>query len=87
MLFRSFSQAIRYDDWKAIRSGPPPIRGDKSKVNPKSMELYNLKDDPTETKNVVIKHPEIMAQLNALFAEAHVPSDEWPVESEKKTAK
>ena len=82
-----FSQALRYDDWKAIRSGSPPIRGDKSKVNPKSVELYNLKDDPTETKNVVIKHPEIMAQLNALFAEAHVPSDEWPVESEKKTAK
>ncbi len=30
------------------------------------LELYNLKNDPSETVNVAAEHPEIMEQIEAL---------------------
>jgi arylsulfatase A-like enzyme len=64
------SLAIRQGNWKLI-----PFLGSggfskPSRVKPKAGEpagqLYNLADDPGETKNVYADHPEIVARLKAL---------------------
>lgn len=50
-----FGQAVRIGDWKAVRP-----RG-KSKLE--QVELYNLKQDPAETKDQAKEHPEIVARF------------------------
>ncbi|WP_339706283.1 arylsulfatase [uncultured Kriegella sp.] len=53
--------AIRMGDWKVLR------RNLKSKDEP-TLELYNLKDDPTETTNVADAHPEIIEKAAEIFS-------------------
>ncbi len=62
--------AIRMGDWKLILS--VPVQGYSQKVEPKKYsketfepELYNLRDDIGETKNLYKAHPEIAAKLLA----------------------
>jgi arylsulfatase A-like enzyme len=56
-----FSQAVRKGDWKAYRE-----RG-------KTLELFNLADDPYEKNNVAKSHPDLVAKMEAIIEEAHVP--------------
>ena len=51
---------IRDGDWKLIR----PKQRKKAKEN-SSAELYNLKDDLSEQKNLLSKHPEVAERLKA----------------------
>ena len=60
--------AIRMGDWKLILS--VPVQGHSQKVEPKKYskdtfepELYNLRDDIGETKNLCKEHPEIAEKL------------------------
>jgi len=48
--------ALRHGDWKML-------------AYPKRTELYNLAEDPYEKQNVVGRHPERVAELQALLAE------------------
>ena len=57
------SAAVRMGPWKAIRPG-----GGKG-----HWELYDLSTDISETRNVAGQHPDVLNQLKALAAEAHVP--------------
>jgi arylsulfatase A-like enzyme len=50
-------RCIRTMRWKLIRSYEPDVYG-----NPK-WELYDLKKDPGETKNVIAQHPQVAKQL------------------------
>ncbi|WP_165072230.1 sulfatase family protein [Paludisphaera rhizosphaerae] len=66
------SFAIRQGPWKLIFcpdsggwSAPRPGRDDASKLPP--IQLYNLADDPAETKNLQAEHPVIVARLTALM--------------------
>lgn len=64
-------QAVRMGDWKAIR---------QNMLRPKMMgagklELYNLKSDPSESKDVSADHPDIVAKAEAAMKEAHTPSE------------
>ena len=64
----SFKQAVRMGDWKGVRNGvETPV------------ELYNLKDDPAETKDVAKLHPDIVKKIESLFQEAFVPDKNYPV--------
>lgn len=66
-----FSQAVRFGDWKAVRTdaGEP-------------VELYDLSSDIGEENDVSINHPEIIAQVKKLFQTARTDSEHWPVQSE-----
>ena len=71
--------AIRQGDWKlflhtpgddteaisAEEDGKKSKKGDGKKAGGKSPGLYNLADDPSETKDVSATHPEIVAKLLA----------------------
>jgi len=54
----SFRRALRRGDWKYLSSTKTPER-----KWGKDAELYNLKDDPGESKNVLADHPEKAAEL------------------------
>jgi arylsulfatase A-like enzyme len=83
-LYREFpayggQQAIRVGDWKIVRQnliGRPKAKG--KKVEPPILELYNLKDDIAETKNVAAEHPDIVAKLQKIMREQHTPSSVFP---------
>lgn len=73
---RGFQQAIRTGDWKAIR----PQADEK-------LELYDLKSDPGEKKDLAEKHPEVVAKLENLFQAARTDSERWPKKPAPKEAK
>lgn len=53
--------ALRYGDWKIVKYGIDEPR------EPQDWELYNLKQDYSEEKNLADRHPEIVAKLHRLF--------------------
>ena len=75
MLFRSywerpaphFQQAIRRGPWKAVRPGPDA-----------AIRLFDLGDDPGETRDVAAEHPEVAAALGEALAAGHAESPNWP---------
>jgi arylsulfatase A-like enzyme len=60
-------QAVRMGDWKAVRL-------DVSKNRDAPIELYNLKTDLAETRNVAEEHPEVVEKAAAIMADEHLPS-------------
>jgi arylsulfatase A-like enzyme len=65
---RGSKQAVRMDDWKAVRLQPG-----------KPLELYNLKADPGEKKDVAEQNPKIVAQIEDYLKTARTPSSQWPL--------
>jgi arylsulfatase A-like enzyme len=57
------SRAVRHGDWKLVLStkGKEPAAGEEK------AELYDLAQDPNETKDVAKEHPEQVAQVRALL--------------------
>ncbi|MFA6562633.1 MAG: arylsulfatase [Verrucomicrobiia bacterium] len=86
-LYREFpgyggQQCVRVGDWKAIRQNMLPrgrgkAKGKKAQPNMR-IELYNLKDDIAETKDVAAQHPDIVAKLEKIMREQHTPSSVFP---------
>jgi len=62
-----FRAAVRQGDWKLIWRT----------LLPQSVELYNIANDPSETKNLAAENPEKVSQLqkraNELAAQAEKP--------------
>lgn len=66
-------QAVRWDDWKAVRNGPG-----------QPLEIYDLKTDVSEAKNLASEHPELVAKAEALMKAAHVDDANWPMKAKPK---
>jgi arylsulfatase A-like enzyme len=65
---RGFDQGVRLGGWKGVRKGR---RG--------PIELYDLKADLAETKNLAASHPDIVARIAKIMDEARTESQEFPV--------
>jgi len=63
-----FKQAVRMGDWKGVRLAPG-----------KPLELYDLRTDVGETRNVAARHPEVVARIEKILAGARTESAEFPV--------
>ena len=63
-----FVQAVRFGDWKAVRSGAK---------NP--LELYDLNRDVGERNNVASEHLDVVAKAESLIAAAHRDDPNWPI--------
>jgi arylsulfatase A-like enzyme len=61
-------QAVRLGDWKAYRTA-----GDGA------FELYDLAADPTENREASSEHPEVVARVLEIMAEARTESDLFPL--------
>lgn len=60
-------QAIRWDDWKAVRPKPGG-----------QVELYDLKKDLAESNNLADKHPELVKKAVETMNAARTPDPDWP---------
>ncbi|MDO8543184.1 MAG: arylsulfatase [Opitutaceae bacterium] len=68
-----FSQALRLGDLKAVRLDPAsPI------------EVYDLRVDPGEKRNVAASHAEFVTRAEALFRTSRTDSEHWPLKRAKK---
>ena len=65
-------QALRWGDWKAVRGGPS-----------KPVEIYDLKSDPGESKNLASDQPERVAKAEALMKSARVDDPNFPMSPRK----
>lgn len=69
---RDDDYAIRVKDWKlAWNNGAP--------TGTRISELFNLADDPNESRNLIKEHPEKAAQLQNMFDawDSKLPDNEW----------
>lgn len=65
-------QALRFDDWKAVRNGPS-----------KAIELYDLSMDEKESKDLAKEKPDVVAQAEAMMKAARVDSADFPLRDGK----
>jgi len=70
-------QAVRQGKWKAVKLNVL----NKAKT---ITELYNLDEDPSETKNLAAKYPEKVEELKAIMDKAHTESNSFPFYSNIK---
>ncbi|MDO8538894.1 MAG: arylsulfatase [Opitutaceae bacterium] len=72
-------QYLRVGNWKAFRTNlnPPGARGKSVPVPP--IELYDLASDPKEARNVAAEHPDIVAKMERIMKEQHLPSKLWVI--------
>jgi arylsulfatase A-like enzyme len=66
-------QAVRMGDWKAYRPGL---------ANP--LELYNLRDDIGEQKDLAAQHPEIIARIEEILHTARTQSELFPLDKNNR---
>ena len=67
--------AVRRGEWKLI--GNPRDTSDKARLGPEDeLFLCNLATDPTEMTNLAPRHPQIVAELQALH-------DQWALEADQ----
>jgi arylsulfatase len=69
-------QAVRMGDWKALRTNLD--RGERE------FELYNLKTDVGEKKNVAAEHPDVVRRMTEIVEAEHVPSKLFPLLAEER---
>ena len=65
-------QAVRYGNWKGVR-----LNVSKDKDGP--IELYDLKQDPAEQRNIAASHPEIVKKIATFMQQAHTSDANWPL--------
>ncbi len=61
-------QALRFGDWKAVKNGPMA-----------AIELYDLKKDPSESRNLAAGHPNLVSMAATLMREARTDDPKWPM--------
>jgi arylsulfatase A len=70
-------QAVRLGDWKGVR-----LNVKKQPDGP--VELYDLKSDPAESRDVAAQHPEVVARITDIMRTARTESAEFPLRQSKR---
>jgi arylsulfatase A-like enzyme len=65
-------QAVRMEDWYGYKN--------KDGV----LEIYNLKENPEQDKDLSEQYPDIAERMNEIMNNEHTPSDVWPSPGESK---
>jgi arylsulfatase A-like enzyme len=61
-------QAVRFGEWKAVKNGPA-----------KKIEIYDLKADMSESKDLAAENPELVAKAESLMKAMRVDDPNWPL--------
>jgi arylsulfatase A-like enzyme len=70
-------QAVRLGDWKGVRT--------RTHAKPSGpIELYDLKSDPAESKNVAAEHPDVVARITEVMRTGRAESAEFPLYNPRK---
>ena len=67
-------QAVRMGDWYGYKN------------NQGKLEVYDLKKNPEQDKDLSALYPEIAKRINEIMKAEHTPSDVWPSPGETKEA-
>jgi arylsulfatase A-like enzyme len=67
-------QAVRFGDWKAVKNGPSA-----------AIELYDLKADPGETKDLSAEQPEVVKKAAGLLKSERTDDPNWPLKDRPKS--
>jgi arylsulfatase A len=67
----SAMQCVHFGNIKVIR---PDL-----KKKPELIEVYNLKDDPNEKRDLASQMPEVVERAKKVFAKEHVPNPLFPL--------
>jgi arylsulfatase A-like enzyme len=70
---RGFAQAVRMGPWKAVRKSPDSM-----------LELYNLKYDLGEQRDVAVKYPHVVKKIEEYLKTARTDSELWPIQYEER---
>ena len=63
--------AIRDGQWKAVRR-------DVNRPDPKNWELYDLTNDPAESRDLAAQHPEIVRRLEKTYLQTRTVESDFP---------
>ncbi|MCR9211591.1 MAG: arylsulfatase, partial [bacterium] len=74
----SGQQAVRMGKWKAIRKDLS-MRLKKGQAEPPAFALYDLSKDLAESTDVSESYPDVMAKIEAIAKQQHVPSEQFPL--------
>jgi len=66
----TFKQAIRYGKYKGLLTESEGLG---------EFELYNLEENPGEQRDIAGQHPELVAELQRMMAQAYAPTDDYPL--------
>jgi arylsulfatase A-like enzyme len=66
------AQAVRTGDWKGVRIGLKRNPGAK-------VQLFNLKQDVAESRDVAADHPDIVGRIDRIMREGRTESPLWPL--------
>ena len=69
-------QAVRFGDWKGVRSGPS-----------RPWELYDLRNDVGETRDLAAAKPDLVAKADAFAKAARTDDPNWPLRDPAPKAK
>ncbi|MEO0510657.1 MAG: arylsulfatase [Verrucomicrobiota bacterium] len=75
-------RGVRQGDWVAVQEKTTEV---DPNANP--VELFNLKDDLAQKKNLAEQYPERLEAMKALLAEAHSPNDYFVFGKERPNKK
>ena len=66
----TYKQAVRMGDWKGVRVGARA-----------PLELYDLSEDPGETKNVADQLPNVVVKIEEILKKARVATPDYPIKA------
>ena len=69
--FPGKQRALRHNGWKAVSVGKN-----------KPLELYRIKDDPSEQHNLAAEHPDLLQQMDSIMHRLRTPSPNYPIDNE-----
>ncbi|MEZ6064291.1 MAG: arylsulfatase [Planctomycetaceae bacterium] len=70
-------QAVRMGDWKGVRQNLL-VKNAKQRNTELQIELYNLKEDVGESRDVAAEHPEVVAEIAKIMRAEHTVSKLFP---------
>ena len=72
------------ETWQAVvwQDGTKAIRRKILSEKPSPIEVYDLKSDPTESRNLAGSRPDLVRRAEKAFAEEHTPNPDFPLPGE-----
>ena len=84
----SYFTSYRLDDWKVIYNYLPKVKTKHRKKQVKRYQLYNLKNDPTESNDLASSQPkELIRMMKSMMAELTNQNAQYPINEQGKTLK
>lgn len=84
----SYFTSYRLEDWKIIYNYLPKVKTKHRKNHVKRYQLYNLKNDPTESKDLASSQPkELIRMMKSMMAELENQNAQFPIDKYGRTLK